>query len=709
MAMISFEDEKNLQRKICNKLNKFGYHFEKEIDSYFCDIVDKMIKAYCEVKTNGEFAPHQLLYGIAKENIQDAQFLILANEYEMRIFIPPKFDDILAFSKRISKNLSVSPSSITSKRFLEEAFNILGDHLQIYNYSGDFKIDEKQPFIFLDDTNYEYFQFILTKYRIHPAEFINKFANTWTKKSKLLIKNDHQTILDIESGKEVKAQRNIVNKFDIALIQSTRIRAFDIEKIIHRIDELSSLDIRRKRGKYWSNLDVSEIATELIREYVKPTFIFEPFVGGGSLVRDLVGECNGVVNDIDGSSVDLLEQEWEGYDWQFNRNNILTTHINDLIKWIPEFTEKETFCIYTNPPFGTSSTNALVSTEKEIQNMAKKSTSSRKNNIQYGSDKIEAKYIGDMYGHGDLCIPCIGKMIEIIKNKWCGYLTFFSPFGVMLGRSRYNKLLKALLKDFEFVHGEVFDGSMFNGVSKNKPISFTIWKYKKNCQTNSNSLTFCYKEKEYHTKILSLLKNGWKYNMCDDGNEIGTTRNDTFNNPNPKMLKTILHNAGSQMIQENVIISLQNEFINDPLIYGLWSVIVGNRSITNYPIIFDNCYTHLPDFTKTETFEILAYTILSILITELKNNNCEGKIGFVGMSRIFKFGGKELTKGATYLIETYKHCPIGELTIGMVFERLKNNEDSDEIDKKLRILIKKEIEERLNIIGYWDYLPIPQI
>ena len=707
MAMIKFDDEKNLQRKICTQLNKHGYHFEKEIDSYFCDVVDKLTKTYCEVKTHGKFAPQQLLYGLAKENVQDAQFLALANEYEIRIYLPPKFDDILAFAKRISHDLSVSPSSVTSKRFVEEAFNILGNHLQIYNYNGNFKINEKQPCIFLDDANYEYFQMILIKYRIDPAKFINAFAKTWSKKSRLRIKNDYQTIVDLESDQQVKAHRKIMNKFDKTLIESTRIRAKDVEKIIHKIDELAPQDVRRKRGKYWSGKDVSEIATRLIREYVNPTFIFEPFVGGGSLIRDLVDECDGVVNDIDKSSVDLLEQEWDGYGWKYHRNNILTTHLNELNTWLPEFSEDEVFCIYTNPPFGTSSTNALVSTDKEVKNMAKKSTKSRKNPIQYGADKKEAKYFGDKYGRGDLCIPSLAKMIELIKQKKTGYLSFFSPFGIMLGRKRYMKLLNELLKDFDFVYGEVFDGSMFNGVSKKKPISFTIWKYNKNCNTNPNTLSFWYKEREYQTKVLPLLKEGWKYNACDDGEEIGTTRNDTFNNPNPKMLKTILHNAGSQMIPKHVkkVLNLSN--IPDELIYGMWSITVGHRSLTDCSTIFDNCHTHLPNFDKKETKEIIAYAILSTLITELKSKNCEGKIDFVGMNRIFKFGGKELTKGAKYLIDTYRDCPMGVYTIGSVFDRLQQGEDPDEIDKKLRIMIKEEISKRLDEIGYWDYLPIP--
>lgn len=79
------------------------------------------------------------------------------------------------------------------------------------------------------------------------------------------------------------------------------------------------------------------------------------------------------------------------------------------------------------------------------------------------------------------------------------------------------------------------------------------------------------------------------------------------------------------------------------------------------------------------------------------------------MHRVFKFGGENLTNGAKYLIDTYGDCKIGAYTIRSVFNRLKEGKYLDQIDKKLKILIKEEIEKRLNKIGYWDYIPIPNI
>jgi hypothetical protein len=229
--------------------------------------------------------------------------------------------------------------------------------------------------------------------------------------------------------------------------------------------------------------------------------------------------------------------------------------------------------------------------------------------------------------------------------------------------------------------------------------------------TNPNTMSFVNNERIYQTRIFSLLKDGWIYdNRKKINGEIGIQGNDRFNSAPPKMLHLQVNKGGSEMRRENVKIELYIENIPDELIYGLWSLVVGNRAITSYPIIFDNCYTHLPDFSNPKTIEILSYTVLSSLITEIKSNNCDGKIGFIGMRKVFKFGGEELTRGSQYLIDTYRDCKIGEhLTIGNVFDRLKEREDPDDIDKKLRIMIKQEIETRLEEIGYWDFLPIPDV
>jgi hypothetical protein len=704
MAMIRYDDEKDLQRRICKILNKGGYNFVKEKDSFFCDIVDYNVKVFGEIKTRGEFAPHQLIYGIVKNDVRDAKYLILANEYEARIYDCPYFEDMVYFAKKISDDFEKAPSSIIKRKYISEAFEILGLHKQIYTYNTKFKIDDDNPCIFLDDSNYEYFQLLLQKYRINPSEFIKKFSKTWVEKSRLFIKNDDKTIFDQESGNEVKAHRKITNEFDKILIRSTRIKPKNIEEILHKIDALAPLDVRRKRGKYWSNLAVSDIVIEIIRDVVDPTFVFEPFVGGGSLVRDMVPEIQGIVNDIDKGMVGMLEDEWEGYGWKFHKKNFLTTPIMEVLnEWgIPEKTDR--FLIFTNPPFGTSATTRSSSKTKE------RGKKSRKNKIDYGSDS-EKDWFMKTYGKGDLCIPSIAHIMEIVKNRGNGYIAFFSPFGVMLGRRRFNKLLKMLLKDFEFLFGEVFSGTMFNNVSEKKAISFTVWKYNKGIETPHEDLSFIYGEESYKLKVLPLLKDLWNYDTRKRiKEEIAVQVNYSFGSTIPKVFHVKVEKGGSEVIPENVKYKLGIDEIRDELAYSLWSVLAGRKSnildYPNYPLMFDNCYTHVPDFRSKKVMEVLAYTILYTILFEIENNYCNGKIGFVGMMRKFVFGRKEITDNACKILENCSNCVIGDKSIGTIFKDLKNG---NSVSDDTRLHIRKEIMKRLDDIGYWEYLPIPDI
>ena len=179
------------------------------------------------------------------------------------------------------------------------------------------------------------------------------------------------------------------------------------------------IEQRRKTGNFWSKKTVATIAYGHLSKMVKPTFIFEPFVGGGSLVLDFFKECKGVVNEIDKEQVKKLKREWGSSSWKFHHKNFLTTPITEIFdEWgLPQRNEIDRFLVYSNPPFGTSSTLNLVSTKEEIERMTKDKVKSRTTNISYGADERESKYFGDAYGRGDLCLPSIGRMIEVIKYK----------------------------------------------------------------------------------------------------------------------------------------------------------------------------------------------------------------------------------------------------------------------------------------------------
>ncbi len=458
----------------------------------------------------------------------------------------------------------------------------------------------------------------------------------------------------------------------------------------------------REFGRFFTKEHLSKQISEMVK-IINPYYIVEPFVGEGSLIGNLVNDYKGAANDINKEFIEALKKKYNYSNWMFTSKNTIIESIEELISlW--KIPKNKTVLILTNPPFGTSSTNNLASKKGEIKGNKK----SRQTEIEYGR-------LNELYGRGDLIIPALGKLIEIFRYLNGGYLATFSPAGVMLGRKRYAKLLKSLLKDFEFVKGSIFSGEDFEGVSPKKAIAFTVWKYHEGINTDVKSLSFAIENKLYKLKPMVLLKDGWRYR---DGskyiqekivNPVGVFRCERFNVPNPKIFSLNLkEGSGAELAPENVKIDLKIPNLPSELIYGLWSITVGYLSITDFPFYINESYTHLPDFTKRETMEILAYALIYELISETKNNYCGGKIGFagIGLNRSFIFINERLTEGASHLITHYGYCPLGKETISGAFNKLKSELN---FDKNSRQLIKKGIEARLNAIGYWDYLPLNKI
>ena len=182
---------------------------------------------------------------------------------------------------------------------------------------------------------------------------------------------------------------------------------------------------------------------------------------------------------------------------------------------------------------------------------------------------------------------------------------------------------------------------------------------------------------------------------------------ESFDTPAPKVIHLNPEQGGSEMIPENVKKPLGISGIPDELTYGLWSNSVGlgafGTSLSNptHPVYMRDAYVHLPDFSRKETIEILAYTALHTLI----KNYAKEKIGFFGTNKVFKFGGESLTKGVEWLFSQCKDCPVyNGYTIGEVLELIKQSKvDVTEFRKG----IIDEVSRRLTEIGYWDYIPIP--
>ena len=704
---IKYHDEADLQRKIAKILNHQGYTFKVTKD--FCDLVDDLKKIYVEVKLE-HFAPAQILYGLARNDVEDAKYIGLGSSNALIFYKAPDFSKVMKFATMIDPELEVSPSSVNKVEWTDEAFRLLGDHAAVYTYDGSLNLGNN--LVFINAKNLEYLKEITDKYGINLYRLIAFYMGVYENKQKIHV-TDGGYILN-ESADEyyknepLNPQTRIVGKgykkiesiIDRLLFESVRIKKGDMLHIRNRFDQLESVKKRRELGRYFTKTILNKKITNIVNK-INPSFIIEPYVGAGSLI-DSLRDYRGIGNDIRGDIVDNLDY---GSKWKFTSLDTIVTQYKTLIeRW--DIKEGEDLLFLTNPPFGTVSTNRLAS--KSTKGLLKQGKEpdlvgkSRTIKIEYGT-------VGDKYGKGDLVIPAVGKLIDFIKKYKSGYLAFFCPAGVFCGRQRYLKLFKALLKDFEFIEGYIFSGENFNSIQKKKPIAFTVWKYHKDINTNVSDISFDYDEKnnKWKLKPLLLLKDGWKYDRRKNGNEIGVGCNMKFNDPGGKFFHLKMHKGGSLVIPENVKIDLGLK-IPSELVYGLWSVTVGYRSFTDCPVYIDNAYTHLPDFSKRETMEILAYMVIGTLFAELKGNYCKGLISFKGSYRDFKFGGERLTEGAKYLIETYGDSPIGEKTINDIFTELKNEPDIAKIPiSEYRKEIKKQVTDRLEKIGYWDYIPIP--
>lgn len=409
MAMIKFEDEPDLQRKITELLNKNGFAFKKTRSNDFCDIKDVVNNIYIEVKPE-LFAPAQILYGLAKERVSDARYIGLACAYEIRFYKCPSFSLIVEFAKHVDPSLKRSPSSVGKKEWNDKAFELLGFHHALWDYRGSFDLNECNREIFLDESNLAYFKMIFTRYNINPAQLLQFIAYVENEGSEIKI-NKQGIIYESKNFNQFRNQQNgyhdkkrqstltgdiihgeqdlrpIKDKRDRDLFESLRIKGSDIEGLLHKMDELTPLKIRRQIGKFFSGMDVGEYIAGIIDELIQPDFILEPMVGGGSLIAPFVGKVPCVINDIDKGHVDLLKEKYgEAINGYHSSNFILTSTSEIVNNWgIPK---EGNVLVYTNPPFGTVSTNRLASKSGEVEK-------SRKTKIEYGD-------LGDKYGRGDL-------------------------------------------------------------------------------------------------------------------------------------------------------------------------------------------------------------------------------------------------------------------------------------------------------------------
>ena len=450
---------------------------------------------------------------------------------------------------------------------------------------------------------------------------------------------------------------------------------------------------RRSTGEFFTESSLAKNVGDKILSFINPTCLIEPFAGDGALLQPFLSKnipC--VINDVNPKNYAELKKKFTS-----NNVNIFNTDFITCKNSVIQSIWLQSVLLYTNPPFSTVSTNSLASKKSEY-----KDSKSRNLSIMYADL--------EQYGKGDLILPALGKIIELLKTMNHGFFAFYSPLGLFCKRKRYIKVLNALLKDFTFIWGEIFSGKLFNNVSKSKPIVISLWEFRADTNTNITSIKFHYKDSVIPLIPVPLLKEYWRYDTRKRiYGEIAVQGNDRFNVVAPKLFHIKVEKGGSEVVPENLVKALDIGLIPDELALALWSVVVGYRSLTTYPLYVDNAYVHIPDFSTKEVQKILMLTSLSVIITEELNHYTNGKIKIEKDSGSIMFGNSSLTQGVIYLFHEFKYEKVGEENISDILKKLSSKSNLDKDIKRWRKLLKEKIEGLLQGIGYWDFIPLPQV
>jgi len=712
-------EEKALSLRIAEYLNRTSLDSKFKFINDFCDIADEKNKIYIEVKPD-HFAPAQILHAIARQRINNAKYLGVADNRLVKLYSPPPFERIESFARSFDPHLVFTPSQADKPELNEQADLILGKPEKEIRLEFS---DEK--YFWITPENVRIIKPMLDRYRIevdHLVNWLDGVGETGAIKvnnSGWLVNINRPDIFTNETESEKKKKelpefggsrrpKHIAIKpNDFSVFESLRVRHEDLANVLHEADRFLSREKRREHGVFWTEEEIGDKLADEIMELAKPDYVVEPCVGGGSLIKKIVPRVKGAMNDISEGHVENCRRIFDGYDWKFTTVDVVKTYTENLIReWgVPS---GKRLLLYTNPPFGTSSTNRLVSKKEEM-----KGATSRKQVIDYPVGLLK-------YGKGNLFLPIAGRLIEIAKIHRNCCLAFFSPFSLFCGGTRYSHLSEALLKDFKFLKGYVFAGNYFHDINKTLPVALTVWEFAPSTDAHPLDLHFEFVDKNGKNsnvlfKKMPLLKDGWRYR---DGNKyvkhkvdgaIGVPRCERFWTPRIKVLCTdIKEGSGAELSPDNLRSNqVLAPSIPSELIYAIWSVAVGKHafgtslSTSLHPIYFEQAYVHLPDLTRRETIEILAYSALHVLI----KNYAENQIGFFGTNKVFRFGNERITNGVEYLFDLCKDNYVYDgYTIQEVFEQIKESK----VDvTKCRRGMKEEVSKRLNKIGYWDYVPIP--
>ena len=753
--------ELQLQIDLADELNKRDFSFE--VVSKRFDLVDELHQIVSEVKRE-EHAPEQLLYaaGDAIRENREIKFVALMNFEFLLFFECPSRDMILDFRERVIEEnggKAMRPSAVP-ERYRRETYEILDEPIlirhikEISSLSPEslFSRSKQEQTIRINLGNLPVIKNLLERYKINVGKFLLFVFNLYSRHRSFIQINDDGWIFDSkgmipfsndDTGKT--AQRTlygyrgdyvpIKDPFDVKVISSLLIGDVEIEQLLHGLDRLEKMGVRREHGRFFTT-DLSAASINITEESMKddlidqlmldlcleidPDVVVEPYAGAGTLIKGIITskKYQGAINDIAREYVQILEKKYNQFDskWKFTYFDLPKCDVEDILNdW--GVSSDQRMLILTNPPYGTSSTNKLATTNKELGTKV-----SRNLSISYPHD------LGDRYGRGDLLLPTIGKLIDICQVRGQGILAFFSPHGLFCGRKKYNKLFRSLLQNFSFKRGYLFSGQYFNSVRSAKPIAFTIWEYGE--PTQVDSISFNFKDRTLGFRKVNLLKDYWRYDRGDKGCPeehqkrpfLAVTPCERFNSLKGKFFTLTSKPRDGKLCKHTCTLKLENLPYSQELLISLWSTVVGVRSMTEHPLYLDNAYVHLPDFCEEPVLEIISLAILHNLIHQMSSPQkySKGHIGF-DINRHLVFGDEtgcsDYSDEVMQIIIKFSKLLINKetkISVIKLFEWLRDeadvyNQDHAKLMSTYRRLLKKEVSKRLREIDYFgDYIPFPR-
>jgi hypothetical protein len=298
--------EEELSKKICNYLNKssaLGYRF-KFIDG-FCDIADEKNKIYIEVKPD-HLAHAQILHGIAREGIKDAQYLGVADSRTVKLYTPPQFEKILNFATSFDPKLVFTASQVNKPHLNSEAEKILGDPARVIKLEF-----ESSQYLFITKDNMQSVRSMTDKYRIQLDLLVNwlhgvgETDSIKVNRDGWLVNIDKPDIFTNEAihqrknrelaefGSFRRPKYTPIKPVDISYFESLRIKHEDLADVLHEVDRLLTRKKRREGGVFWTEAEIGDKLADEIIELTKPDYVVEPCVGGGSLIKKIVPRVRG--------------------------------------------------------------------------------------------------------------------------------------------------------------------------------------------------------------------------------------------------------------------------------------------------------------------------------------------------------------------------------------------------------------------------------